>query len=323
MAREPVTRSRAQILRFLSGHCFEEKTPQWPVIFILSPLIGDVTLEIDEEIYKMDKCFYGLDYGIKSINLPYALLLLKLYGTDVNLITLAPTEANYGEKARFHRRLLDFLDEIGCNIHVNPCLQSKLILSNDLALIGSFDLSKPALYDTEELGIIDDTPNLRMLKGYAHKAMSTGTPYGFTVRARKLLLSQDFVTEITRGWLFEELVKQCFNDVPHYDGAEPDSGLFKEFVLESLNREAIYDNEIIGKVAADLTGFYVKAILRYLNPQQQKNIESRLHYLKDTFDYRGEYKIGEILNFLSSKLARGRVPEIPSRIDDFSDKKLN
>jgi hypothetical protein len=84
---------RSQILRFLSGHCFEEKTAQWPAIAILSPFIGDILLEIDEQVYEMDEQFYGVDYGIKSINLPYALLLLKLYGTDVTLITLPPTSA--------------------------------------------------------------------------------------------------------------------------------------------------------------------------------------------------------------------------------------
>jgi hypothetical protein len=136
----------------------------------------------------MDEQFYGLDYGIKSINMPYALLLLKLYGTDVTLITLPLTEANYGKKASFRRRLLDFLDEIGCNIYVNLNLNSKLTLANDLALIGPVDLSKPDLCNLEEIGMtMDDEANLRMLRQYVHGVISHSTPHGFTPRARRLL----------------------------------------------------------------------------------------------------------------------------------------
>jgi hypothetical protein len=57
------------------------------------------------------------------------------------------------------------------------------------------------------------------------------------------------------------------------------------------------------------------AVLKYLKPQQQRGVESRLHYLKDSFGYQGEYKVDKILGFLNSKLARVRLPEIPSRIE--------
>jgi hypothetical protein len=278
-------------------------------------LIGDVLLEIDEQVYKTDESFYGLDYGIESINLPYALLLLKLYGTDVILITLPPTESSYGELAPSRRRLLGFLDEIGCDIYVNADLSSRLILANGLALIGSVDLSRFDLCNPKEFGVIvDDRANLRMLRQYVHGVIGCSTPYGFTTRARRLLRAQDFVSKTTRGWLFEELVKQCFTDPQYFEYPKPDSGLFKEFVLEALNRKAVYDNEIIGKVAADLSGFYAMAMLKYLKPQQQKGVERRLHYLKDTFGYRGEYRVDKILSFLNSKIARVRPPEIPPRI---------
>jgi hypothetical protein len=208
------------------------------------------------------------------------------------------------------------LDEIGCNIYVNPNLNSKLILANDLALIGPVDLSKPDLCNPEEIGVtMDDGANLRMLMQYVHGVISHSTPHGFTARARRLLHTRDFVSKTTRGWLFEGLVEQCFTDPEYLDYLEPDSGLFKEFVLDALSREVVYDYEIIGKVAADLSGFYSRAMLKYLKPQQQKGVESRLHYLKDTFGYQGEYRVDKILGLLNSKLARVRLPEIPSRIE--------
>lgn len=196
---------RPQILRFLSGHCFEEKTAQWPAIAILSPFIGDILFEIDEQVYEMDELFYGLDYGIKSINLPYALLLLKLYGTDVTLITLPPTEANYGKKAPFRRHLLDFLDEIGCNIYVNPNLNSKLILANDLALIDPVDLSKPDLCNPEEIGVImDDGANLRMLMQYVRGVISESPPHGLYSACKEVasysrLCLKDYTRMAVRG----------------------------------------------------------------------------------------------------------------------------
>jgi len=46
---------------------------------------------------------------------------------------------NYHDGWLRAKTLLDFLDEIGCEIFVNPKLNSKLLLANDLALLGSFN----------------------------------------------------------------------------------------------------------------------------------------------------------------------------------------
>jgi len=46
---------------------------------------------------------------------------------------------NYHDGWLRAKTLLDFLDEIGCEIFVNRKLNSKLLLANDLALLGSFN----------------------------------------------------------------------------------------------------------------------------------------------------------------------------------------
>jgi hypothetical protein len=109
-------RIRAEVLKVLSGFCFVERHREIPCIIILSPWISNVQLDIDKEFLKSDKFHFGRDYGIRSINLPYALLLLKVeFGAHIIIVTLPPTERNYNSSlVSYVRNLLDFLDEIGC-----------------------------------------------------------------------------------------------------------------------------------------------------------------------------------------------------------------
>jgi hypothetical protein len=150
---------RSQVLKILSGYCHFQRMTKYnlpPTLYILSPWISDVIIEfsdlyLSKEMEK-DPMFY-FDYNIKSINLAHALLLLKLHkGVKVNLVTLPfnkmSVSPNYLRKTK---KLLDFLDEIGCNIFFNAELHSKLLLANDLALLGSFNLTSSALYYKKEL----------------------------------------------------------------------------------------------------------------------------------------------------------------------------
>jgi hypothetical protein len=78
---------------------------------------------------------------------------------------------------------------------------------------------------------VDDGANLRMLMQYVHGAISRSTPHGFTARARMLLHARDFVSKTTRGWLFEELVKQCFTDPEYLDYPNQTQGFSKSSSL--------------------------------------------------------------------------------------------
>ena len=176
---------RSQVLRILSGACFFKRRPEFRELYILSPWISDVEIELSELSSLKDDDWtieWFTDYNIKSINLPYALLLLKLHeGIEVNIVTLPPNEMNYHEGLVRAKTLLDFLDEIGCNIFVNPKLHSKLLLANDLALLGSFNLSTSALYNREEIGVsIDDLDNLEKLWKYCMKVVQESERYGYS-----------------------------------------------------------------------------------------------------------------------------------------------
>ena len=308
---------RAQVLKILSGFCFRERHPTNPKIQILSPWISDVQLEIDAEVFELDALWFGLDYGIRSINLPYALLLLKLdFGANIDIVTLPATERNYGDRASWVRNLLDFLDEIGCSIFINPDLHSKLILSNDLALVGSFNLSKSALYDREEIGVsIDDMSNLNVLEQYADNLIHSSTPYGHTVRAYSHFASLPIDAKVTRGWLYEEIVKEYFGK-PFLPRT-----LFDEFLIDHIiDAKVYYLDDVVKELALDLDAFYVKAITTYLETAHQSK-EKKLQYLKSQFDYKGEYEIGKVLDFLKTKLAREHIPKLRLRI--ISMKKRN
>lgn len=300
---------RAHVLKVLSGYCFAERQPHLPKIFILSPWISNVQLEIDKSIFESDRLFFGLDYGILSINLPYALLALKLdFGADISIVTLPPTKENYRDP-HARRELLDFLDEIGCNVYVNPDFHSKLILSNDLALVGSFNLTVPALSGREEIGVcIDDIGNLRVLENYAYKMIGQSRPYGYTGRAHEELLAFSARTrsrELTRGLLFEEIVKAD----SRLQGITFDTyESCHEFIFFYF--KTIYTKDLIKKVASNLEAFYTKAILAFLQSKSHSN-EKRLEFLRSRFYYKGKHEVTAVLDFLSTRLARDHVPRIP------------
>lgn len=306
---------RSEVLKVLSGYCFQERQEYFPKICILSPWISDVQLEIRKDVYDLDELYFGWDYGIFSINLPYALLALKLdYGAHISIVTLPPIE-KYHQKPELVKTLMDFLDEIGCNVYVNPNLHTKLILSNDLALIGSFNLSIPALYGKEELGIsIDDMENLKTLEQYARKVIVSSKPYGYTVQARQQDLARmdelhAYVEKyrrfdidlkpfnsVTRGWLYENIL-----------GVERDS---REFIHARFGPICV--DEVIKLATFDIEEFYVKLVLAYVIDTSESSV---LHYLRNQFGYQGKYEINEILEFLETKLARKHIPKIAPRIE--------
>ena len=312
---------RAQVLKILSGYCFWERFPSEPNIYILSPWISNVQLEIDREVLELDELWFGLDYGIRSINLPYALLLLKLdFGANIYIVTLPPNRRNYSDGVPWVRNLLDFLDEVGCEVLINPNIHSKLLFSNDLALLGSFNLSKSALYDREEIGVsIDDIGNLKVLEQYAKSIVRSSTPYGYTVRAYRELGRLPINAKVTRGWFYEEVVKERFGlSFPKRGRGRGAPGLFDEFLIDDIinTKEIYYLDDVVKEVASDLEAFYVKAIITYMRFSSEKEI---LAWLRGRFDYQGKYEIGGVLDFLKSKLAREHIPKLPIRV--FSAKK--
>lgn len=305
---------KSQVLKLLSGYCFQEKRPDFPTISILSPWVSDVDLEIDEEIFKTDELHFGQDYGIASINLPYALLCLAFdYDAHITIVTLPPTQENYKDSWYAHASLLDFLDEIGCSVYVNPDLHSKLYLSNDLALLGSFNLSIPALYGREEIGIlIDDMESLRVLENYASDVIQSSKRYGTRIEEVHTpvnfhgvqLNGQGLVTsKVTRGWLMEDIFRNS-------DASGRESHLY---TVVNFVAGTNYTFDLAKKVASDLEGFYVK-VLRYILENGFISKEARSEYLKSRFGFQGRSEIDEMLEFLKSRFARERIPRINPRI---------
>jgi hypothetical protein len=304
---------RVQILKVLSGYCFRERRSHNPRICILSPWISDVELQLDNTTYALDDIWFGLDYGIASINLSYALLLLKLdFGATIEIVTLPPNEENYGDSAYFHKQLLEFLDEIGCNVYLNKSVHSKLILSNDSALIGSFNLTKSALYDREEIGIsLDDIGNLAILDDYTREIVRSSVPYGYTANTHMetKLLEYPLPSKITRGVLYEQLVWI------YYGHSGLDSTDYGEFLREEVGIEGIYSKYIVAKIASDLEGFYVNALLTYLQPPtamslNEDSIEKKLSRLNSILGYTGKFDLEEITNFIKARLGRQHFPRI-------------
>lgn len=327
---------RSWVLNVLSGRCFSERRPSYPKIFILSPWIGDVQLEIDKEVRELDKYWFGTVYRIGCINLPYALLTLKLdFGADIDIVTLPPTEKHYHEKTSSARILLDFLDEIGCNVYVNPDLRSKLILSNDMALLGSFNLLFSALWSREEVGVcIDDVENLKILERYANEVIASSEPYGYTVQARgqestlknktpkemfTIIDKRGYVREdeeksiterflkpidsVTRGWLFEKIIHEQSDLVTACGGF---TYACHEFLYWHLRPSSVLSYDMIKLASSNLEAFYINILLAFLKSQPKE----RLGFLEHLFNYQGKNEVGEILDFLTTKFARTHVPKI-------------
>lgn len=295
---------KSHVLRVFSGICFDERKPEEPKLFILSPWISDVKLELSEEVYKLDDMWFGTDYGILPINLSMALLYLKLdFGADIYLITRPPTKKNYSNPAPTIA-LLDFLDEIGCRIYTNPEIHTKLVLSNDLALVGSFNLTFSALWGNEEIGVsVDDVSNLKELENYANNVVSSSEPYGYTAKAAMHDVEPPSrpIVAVTRGWLFEKLLSG------RYILRVPTPSDFHEFLF--FHFKTISKTNLLGVVMPDIDGFYRKLILACLT-SEETSANQRLRFLRNYFGYTGEHEIGKIHDFLITRLARANIPEL-------------
>lgn len=343
---------RSHVLKILSGECLFKRRPEEPQLFILSPWISDVDIEFSDRHITKEKeesKFYSylfLDYNIKSINLPYALLLLKLHGgAGVNIVTLPPREPNYSSD--YLPRviaLLDFLDEIGCNVFVNPKLHSKLILANDLALLGSFNLSSSALYTREEIGIsINDLDNLDKLEWYCRHVIYSSQPFGYTsllnygspedkkyespryVEGMTLdeydaLLKQWSKSEdarilherqvsrfnrITRGWLLDTMIKDTY---PALRGHEA----YGEF----FDVTGGYD-KFIKSYARDLNLFYITNVRRLIS-SAENHPHGREDWIKMFFGYESEESTDSVTEFVYTKFARKAIPNVKLRVKSLS-----
>jgi hypothetical protein len=295
---------RAHILKVLSGYCFSDRNASSPEITILSPWISDVQLELDESIFNLDKLWFGLDYGIESINLAYALLLLKTeVGARIDIVTLPPTRENYGEGANYRRLLLDFLDEIGCDIYLNSELHSKLILSNDSALLGSFNLSNSALYNREEIGVsIDDIGNLKILENYVHDLIKSSGPYGISPKIQLTYGPRFYTNKLTRGKLFDIIIHKFYQH--QYRGR------YYEFTREIMELESTYSKYFIQEITSDLEGFYTKAILSFLDYCTKYDEDDRLHEFLNLINYHAKFNPEYIIRCIKKQYARTEFPKI-------------
>lgn len=347
---------RSHVLKILSGECVFKRRPQWPSLYILSPWISDVTIDFSDRFVSKEKNKYRTgekidsflleDYNIKSINLSYALLLFKLHGAcesyqnvpNINIVTLPPNENNYShDYVPKVKNLLNFLDEIGCHIFLNSNLHSKVLVTNDLALLGSFNLSSSALlYNREEIGVsINDLDNLERLEAYCRKVMRESTRFGYSSRI-------DYGENLKNGeaaqvWTLEELISstkerplfekdkisrkwkgalRLFH--PIYKSEEvslSESQITRGWLLdmlinsvywtggygEFLNITGGYDR-FISFYARDLDNFYRMSIKKIVSSQDG------IISIFSNFDYDGDEDVDSIMKFLDSKLARRTVP---------------
>ena len=332
---------RNAILRILSGECLFQRHSDSPRVFILSPWISDVEIEFSEfhiskETAKGDDS-YLWDFNIKSINLAHVLLLLKLHGgADINIVTLPPFATNYSPSYLPRiKTLLDFLDEIGCNVLVNSKLHSKLILANDLALLGSFNLSNAALYDREEIGLsINDLDNLEKLENYCCRLVHQSQPFGFTAQLHyeglfdgkggppslaegmtledyRVMLERWSMSEdgqryreriefrrdhVTRGWLLDHMIKKAFN-------IESGGERYREF----LDVVGEYD-KCIESYSKDLNLFYLLSLRRLVSSSEGRACVSEF------FGYKNNESVDSIIEFLNGKFARRTMPDLKLRV---------
>ena len=305
---------RSEVLKILSGACLFKRKPSTPKLYILSPWISNVDIEfsdlyVSKEAHKLKEKlerkggkingFLFWDFSIKSINLPYALLLLKLHGgcetrwrCNIDIVTLPPNEMNLDSDYLLKvKNLLDFLDEIGCNIFVNSKLHSKLLLANDLGLLGSFNLSSSALYYREEIGVsINDLDNLDRLEEYCWKVIRESQPYGYSSLLERDLSHRNQIPK-TRGWLLDYMIEHAF----HFG--------YGEF----LDITGGYDRAM-KYYCRDLNLFYLMNLRRLISSPRGKDL------VKGSFDYKGDESTDSIMEFVNSKFARKTVPDIRLRI---------
>lgn len=234
---------------------------------------------------------------------------------------------NYLRKTK---KLLDFLDEIGCNVFFNTNLHSKLLLANDLALLGSFNLTSSALYYREEIGVsIDDIGNLNTLEKYCIQVVHASEPYGYssslsswgTILDEVKKLPSEVIEErrlrrrdlITRGWLLDKMLKVVYqNPYPSYP--------YGDFFWVTSE-----DDRRIRSYTQDLSLFYLLSFRRlvsgpheedkYYSDTEKEAERLRSHsWVKSYFGYKGDESTNSIMEFLNNKFARKSVPDIKLRI---------
>jgi hypothetical protein len=349
---------RSHVLKILSGECVFVRRSLYPKLYILSPWISDVVIDfsdryVSKEVREFEEkgkveSFLILDYNIKSINLPYALLLFKLHGAcneyqnipEVNIVTLPPDESNYSpDYLPRVKTLLDFLDEIGCNVFVNSKLHSKLLLANDLALLGSFNLSSSALlYNREEIGVsINDLDNLENLEAYCLKVLSESERYGHTSLLNYGKRREK--SEIERDWHLTELLAEAMGKPPSLEREarikelldqstdlfqknvySPKNGITRGWLLDLMIGNAYrggygeflfitggYD-KAIKSYATDLNLFYLMSLRRLITSPEGKSLVVNQFKLKD------DESTDSIMKFLNNKFARKTVPNIRLRV---------
>jgi hypothetical protein len=355
---------RTHVLKLLSGECVFARRSLYPQLYILSPWISDVVIDfseryLSEEIAKAEKkpnSFFLQDYNIKSINPPYALLLFKLHSAYdvfqtnslVNIVTLPPTEPHYSaDYVPKMENLLNFLDEIGCNVFINPNLHSKLILTNDLALLGSFNLSSSALlYDREEIGVsINDLDNLEQLESYCQKVMQESKRFGFTSlldygedprngESPHLMTLEEIITP--RSPEYKIPVDKMNKRTLQYKGLlrrnpniyeKREVSLFETPVTRGWLLDMLFESSYPNRLGANygeflnITGGYDRFIkfyaanldnfyemgLRELLTSSETS-ENAKSVVYSNFDYDGDDDVDSIMNFLISRFARKRVP---------------
>ena len=346
---------RNNVLRILSGECVFLRKPQNPILHVISPWLSDVKIDfsnryISEEIDAIDRgrkheSFLLQDYNIKAINLAHALLLFKLHAAigseqkspKIIIVTLPPKEPFYSpEYVPRMKNFLDFLDEIGCDVFVNPNLHSKVLLTNDLALIGSFNFTSSALlYDREEIGVsINDLDNLEGLEDYCNKLMSNSERFGYTSltdHGKMLTKKQREIQErlsqavdsdgldglfsqmhgineerfsarysshsITRGWLMDLLVDGLW------------SGGYGEF----LDITGGYD-KFVKSYANNLNFFYESSIIRLMAEEKGRKLT------EDKFSLSNKFSENLNEKFVKNLFARESVPFIKLQIEPMFSK---
>lgn len=253
-----------------------------PHLYILSPWISNV--EIKGKIPKMGPVSPQICYTFESMDLAHAILLARLlFDVEVKIVTKTPTDETYSYPI-YVKSLLDFLDEIGCSVFTNDTLHSKMLLTGGIAIVGSLNLTKSALYNREEIAVsIDDLENLGTLYDYAHDVVKESEPYGYTAYGYER-------DKATRGWLYTKLGGTAHT----------------VFLRHDLSIENILLN---------IETFYLESIIKL---SMKKSLP---HYMRQGAlqAYKGPYvSEDEAVVFLKSVLAREQFPEI-----DFTYKNVN
>jgi hypothetical protein len=275
-------------------------------------------------VFEADPLWFKHVYGIKTINLQYALLLLKLdFGAEITVVTHSPDKSNYGEYAPQVGRLLDFLDEIGCSIFLNDKFHAKLLLSNDLAILGSMNLSNKALdpsREQEEIAVsIDSLSDLSRLEKSARELIEQSVPCSHTHEANDWSRKRPcpILIKLTRGWIYANIVYDYFGEKFERDtqrgGAVRIGDSFSEFLridlLKKDSNSSMY--ELVKELSCHLNDFYSSAIRRYLQPSRfAYDRETSYSLLHTNLGYRGKIDINEVVAFFEEKLARKQIPEI-------------